>query len=413
MAHVPEETATVTLNRLLLRPELRKTRGKLKNLVPFLEEMLFEEDSPWYGESPNQIDSKLAQLLPKIPALMRLMAQLKRQGNEDLVRAILNALATENQLLPGEQPANTKLVPVTVFMLAPAKTLVLLEWFQQIIYTENLLKPELEELPQDLPPDAREREMKYREKVRGLNQKLLQAYPSLTELLRVNTFLKGPAEFYFKEGYPLRLAHIQDALLHLQPHLNELVTTCTSPEKAFDRYTFLTPLKVEFHPLSTERGRITADIKWHSLNGHEFRNLKVVYKNAFDRKIPDYCDTFSGSFLFAAYGREQDELLQSLPRELQGELATWQFRLPAPLIQHGHPELVVGLHHHELQGQWKKKWPLFVSAGQNHGLSAIAFPTVNSDNYSVNESAVDEYKRAYWDWRREPDTGRPYYVFTT
>jgi hypothetical protein len=399
--HMPEdkEKRKIDLETFLESEKFNRLRGTLPNLTSFIDEILFEEKSPYFGHNPSQIKKKWEKLLADLNPMIIKLAQLRRQEDKDLINQVLRALATPDYVLPGELTATTKWYPITVFMIEPAKTLVMLKWFQlveSVHYLFEAIKKRLQKTSSD--------ELK-------LSLELLKTFDSLEKFVLLNQkdYEEGGGRIvkghYYAEGFPLRLALYQDVAMPYHSSLWNLLDK-EEAEPPIIRSLRLKGKDFFDHSLRLYKER-------RCLYDQDFGHFEIMYDIAIKEKISKTAAFFSESFLFIAYGLKQSRILHYFPREQQQFIATWQFRLPRKLIDPKNLYFAVGLHQAEEHEYWKKRWPLFASRGVTKNFGAIIFPLIGpqSRRYIYDEPAQG-YKEKQDAWKRNSSLPQ-YDVFVT
>ena len=328
MRQVPEEQQIVDLkSQLLSHPTFRKWRGKMTD-----EEWNFLEGVLDGAISPSEFQKKLEEKFSGFKALGSILARLQRDERKMAFWKMEKALRQPFYLLPGESVADTKLVPITMIMLAPEVTIPfivavaqgspIMEWLANGTYHfKGLAEP----------------------------------FPNLSGLIKSQSEDRDDKGRFLGDSCDvLAYGYLRDVItnfpeLYKIPNLRNLDLS--------DRY---------------------------------FSNHGTSCSLISDGKTPEWlpepfgpdgdcCERFLNAVAFLAIGMEQDEALSIFGREKAKKVATWQFKLPPQFageaIDWQEIRLKVGFLPARLQKKFSRHAPLSISRGTAYDLAASCWIT--------------------------------------
>ncbi|MDE1874625.1 MAG: hypothetical protein KGH68_00965 [Patescibacteria group bacterium] len=252
-----------------------------------------------------------------------ILAQLRRDGRNRAYHEMLEALQKEDFLFTHESVPLESTTPVTVLMLEPARTLVMMKWMAEARTAELLAFVGIQGRWQRLGWS-----------VQSITEKLFGAFPTLEKRTR-----EGHAAGQ-DNGQELSAAY-GDALAGLP----------NSFEGAL--------------PFMTDRYRQLIETSETGGSSSMF--------------------IFPLAFLFI--GRRQDEVLSMLDRGAQDRVATWQLHVPTLSLRYNSTfeYINIGFHPEAEHGVWAKKLPSFTSAGVSHGHGVMFLGSGTASHETAHE----------------------------
>lgn len=335
---VPEEMET-RVKELTGFGKFQDYRGKLGKFEDFLNAAFTDKKFPYYSDTVANFKRKCKGILgPDLMVLGVQIVQLIRDGQRDFADEVLRALFREDYKLPGEISPG-KMVPYTVVMLEPRKTIAAIRWVVSNVFPEELIYLyQSEKRCHDRPLSPE-------------NSKVHEALPSLWKYVQVaekERLMHSNNDF-------VRLAYAEDVL---SKHIQSIAALYRKGG------------------MGLHLNHSCQHVDWKDSFAAENKgvDIRLVALGCFE--IPDDLLHFSQYFAFIVKG-EQSEVCGMFPRE--ADVATWQLRLP----ENNFPEKTrfnVGIHEENVHENWRKKWPMFVSKGKAHtGLGAIGIPYMHGE----------------------------------
>jgi hypothetical protein len=338
--------------------KFRDYRGKLGEFESLFTRIFTDKKFAFYSDTVANFKRNCGGILgADLVVLGVKVMQLIRDGQQDYAHEVLRALYRKNYKLPCEISPG-KLVPYTLVMLEPKKTVAIIRWVLSRIFPEELIYYYHPERKCHDRPISQE------------NGKIHEALPSLWKYVQIadkESMIHSNNDF-------VRLAYAEDVL---QKYISEIVSLYDAGGKGL----FLnhSPQNLSYNDA------FSSDC--------EGINVRFIWKGF--EEIPDDLLHFSRYLAFIVKG-EQEEIRGKFPRT--ADIATWQLRLP----ENNFPDekFHIGIHEVNAHQNWCSKWPMFVNKGEAcSDLRAIAIPNMhgelakeyalyNNDNFLHNDEHV-------------------------
>ena len=307
---VPKERQIGDLiSQLEMNATFRRHRGQLCHGAQFLSKLASE------AKSPAAFCKNWNALTGDLRILGNMMAKLSRDDREFALRELVGALSDPDHLFPGESHPIEKTVPVTLLMLDPARTLLMVKWILECHWMDlaNYIGEK-----RNLKIDG----TFYRGKRREITEALFARFPSLEE------------EFEWR---------IQRGDLYEGPDL----------------------LRSHHREVDEKYGHLQGNSP--RFGGKKSRALAI--------ELPQYNDhlEITGASFAYLVEADQKEVLSFFTREEQKTVATWQFRVLPESVDHRW-DIRVGIHPEDEHGHWERECVGATSLGFSQGFGALIQP---------------------------------------
>jgi hypothetical protein len=284
------------------------------------------------SSSPSDFCRKWDEISGDLRIIGNIMAVLKRDGKTEALEALRKSLLDPNYSIPGETIRLEKVVPLTLVMFEPEKTLSMLRW---------IIKGHWMDLDQMLDNEGGGEGM-------SLAKEMFSNFPSLREA----TEKRRERDHY--EGWELGFAYQVDILRKIEV-----------PE--------------HFHPLHLSPGQY---------NDHLELTPPFPFTKTMEIKSGAewvQCLAYFGFWVEA----DQKEALSLFTREQQESIATWQFQIHPDSLSQERGCMEVGLHPENEHNHWSREYAFRSSAGMSHGMGAIFYPPEDYAFQNYNEGDAE------------------------
>lgn len=273
--------------------------------------------------------------------ILNLAAKLKRAGEMEKLEELFRYLTIPNLLLPGETITGEALIPATVFMLDPERTMLAINW--------SVTTPEVDW---------------YRYFLRGiaeceLTPRMFELFPSIRERESNEWKEEIPPENH--AGWLLGHAYCNDVLAKFRHDFKIDDGLRISSSACFNPHNIRLPANfwhyAQKYPL------------WFygKEQGKDFRYMQEVDYEIGDQSLGR--PSVNPYYAFMQKGPKKD-VLKQFSRDEQKKLGVWEFHLPKSFAHYCYNYLI-GFHPESEHKRWSKEWPLFASRNVNNGYGAI------------------------------------------
>lgn len=367
---VPEEAADTAklLTKVLGSNIFQENRGKYSNLEAFILEMLTDKKSPFYSPTPSQAEIKIKELMTGLRPIMRRLSQLNRDGHDGLVKGAVKALVNKEYIMSGETKKE-KLVPMTIFMVEPEKSSLLLDSRLSNLDAYDFLRQVGIKKPyKDWAPHQNTLD-------------ILKAFPSLSDILKKNVDKEGD-----NFGSALRLAYYKDVVKpnsHIFYSLPKYyVSNCGNGDRDTDEgggFNFVEYRSNHFEKFCKRNG--------FNLSEKDLEHSRGIFYLVLDRP---------------------DKVLKNVSRNDQKKISTWTMYIPSSLIKidscyEGLKSFHFGVHKESEHTEEAGKRPMFVSKSTSNGYGMIGIPPTldNSGSKRLYEKLLRNYDWGYYKDRKK------------
>jgi hypothetical protein len=328
---VPKEQQIDDLiNQLKSNDAFRQHRGRLRWGASFLSDLASK------ANSPSAFCRNWDALTGDLRVIGNMMAKLSRDDREFALSELTAALSDADHLFPGESHPIEKTVPVTLLMLDPDRTLLMIRWILECHWGDlgNYL-----DVKRGVKIDA----AFHKGERQTTTETLFAKFPSLEE----ETWKRIRGSLLWYVGPELFESHRRD--------------------------------------VDQQYGHFKGG--FGGFGGKNFKALTVGWTQYNDDLEINYGKGFA-YFVEA----DQKEVLSFFTRAEQKTVATWQFRvIPETTNRLGHVN--IGLHPESQHAHWERECVGATSLGFSQGLGAVMYPPEEYQVYRGSHKKEGESPR--------------------